>query len=706
MRRLSEGSYSYRIGADVGGTFTDLVLLRSDGHVVTKKMHSGRGGYHQPILDGVKQLLAETGAKPSAITEVCHGSTIATNALIQRQGALTGLLTTKGFRDVLELRRLRRPNSNDLLWDKPEPLVPRRLRLEVQERMSAQGEVLVHLDTAGVRRAIETLVHQGAESVAVCLLNSPFNPVHEEAIAGILRQEYPSLAVSISTEVFSAIREYERTSTTVVNAYVMPLVATYLAAFRKGLTEMGIEAPLLIMGSNGGVITARVAMERPALVVESGPAAGVIGASEIAKEVKVQNLVCMDMGGTTTKAAMLEDGQPSFAPEHEVGGETSQGSWLGQGGGYHLLGRCIDLSEIGAGGGSIVSVDAAGGITVGPRSAGATPGPICYGSGGVEPTITDANVLIGYLNPKYLLGGGLVLDVDSTRRIFEQKVARPTGLALDEAAHGVHRVANSTMARSIGTVTTGRGRDVREMALCVFGGGGPVHAAGIAEILGIHRIIIPPSPGVFSAVGMLCSQPQVEFVQAFWRVLSEIDSSTLEAGFRDLEERAVNTLRAEGFEPAHIEMLRWVDAKYVDQVHELMVHVPNTSDKVQILASLAEAFAQEHERHYGHRAAEEPIQLVNLRVIGRVRSQEGNHQLSLKQLGESLYRKQSRKQIRSAYFGKDQGWVNTPVISRAELSDRPIHGPLIIEEYDSTIVVPPNFYTSVDAFWNVILELA
>lgn len=705
MARLNEGPYTYRIGADVGGTFTDLVLLRSDGHVVTKKVHSNKAGYHQPVLDGVEELLADTGVRASAIIEVCHGATVATNALMQRQGAVTGLITTEGFRDVLELRRLRRPSSNDLLWDKPEPLVPRRRRLEVQERMSAEGDVLAALDEGAVRKTVDALVHQGVESVAVCLLNSPFNPVHEQAIARILRTEYPSLSVSISTEVFSAIREYERTSTAVVNAYVMPLVATYLGALRSGLTKMGIEAPLLIMGSNGGVITSRAAMERPALVVESGPAAGVIGASHLAKQMKGKDLVCMDMGGTTTKAALLEGGRPTFAPEQEVAGESAQASWLWQGGGYHLLGRCIDLSEIGAGGGSIISVDVGGGIRVGPRSAGAMPGPVCYGSGGEEPTITDANVLTGYLNPNYLLGGGLALDLEMTRHIFEEKVARPAGLALDKAAHGVQLVANSTMARAIGTVTTGRGRDVRDMELCVFGGGGPVHAAGIAEILGIKRIIVPPSPGVFSAVGMLCSQPEIEFVQAYWKPLSEMDVSMLEANFRALEEQALGTLEAEGFGRGQIRMVRWIDAKYVDQVHELMVLVQENWDRAELLRRIAEAFTDEYERHYGHRSQGEPIQLVNLRVIGQVQWANGNRQLSLKRLGESLYGRQPKKGSRSACFGGDRGWITTPVISRAELCEHPAYGPLIVEEYDTTIVVPPNFSASVDASWNVILEL-
>jgi len=705
MARVKEEPYTYRIGADVGGTFTDLVLLRSDGHAVTRKVNSNKAGYHQPVLDGIKELLSDAGVQPSSIVEVCHGATVATNALIQRQGAITGLITTEGFRDVLELRRLRRPSSNDLLWDKPEPLVPRRRRLEVEERMSAEGEVLVALNEDAVRRAIDSLVLQGVESLAICFLNSPFNPAHEQAVARIVRAEYPSLSVSVSTEVFSAIREYERTSTAIVNAYVMPLVATYLDALRIGLKRMGIEAPLLIMGSNGGVITSRAAMQRPALVVESGPAAGVIGASHLAKQMKGADLVCMDMGGTTTKAALLEGGLPTFAPEQEVAGATAQASWLWQGGGYHLLGRCVDLSEIGAGGGSIISVDAAGGIKVGPRSAGASPGPVCYGTGGDEPTITDANVLTGYLNQEYLLGGQLALDIERTRRVFMDKVARPAGLSLEMAAHGVQLVAHSTMARAIGTVTTGRGRDVRDMDLCVFGGGGPVHAAGIADVLGIRRIIVPPSPGVFSAVGMLCSKPEMEFVRAYWKAVQGMSGSSLLESFGELEVQAIEALEAEGFARNRIELVRWVDAKYVDQVHDLMVPVQSDWPQSELVTKIASAFADEYERQYGHRSDGEPIQIVNLRVIGKVASVNAHGELSLKRLGESLYGMHPKKQSRSVYFGAMHGWITTPVVSRTDLTGCSTEGPLIVEEYDTTILVPPHFCASVDASWNVVIEI-
>src|SRR5256712_3726729 len=450
---------SFRVGVDIGGTFTDIGLLDDAGRIHTKKVSSSVEDYARAIVDGLDEVFAETGLSGRSLSEILHGTTVASNAILELRGARTGLITTRGFRDVLEVRRIRMPKLYDRAWEKPVPLVERYLRREVDEGVDGQGRVQKPLDPAEVERVLDRLLAEKIEALAVCLLNSYANPAHEARIAEIVRRRAPGLTLSVSAEVLPEIREYERTSTTVINAYVMPIVKRYLGTLRGGLDASGVTAPLMIMQSNGGLMTDQAAAARPVHIIESGPAAGVVGAQTLARKIGLGKLVTFDMGGTTAKASIVEDGEVSRATEYQVGGGIMSGSRLLTGAGYVLRVPAIDLAEVGAGGGSLVWIDPGGALQVGPQSAGASPGPLCYDMGGREPTITDANVILGYLNPTRLAGGAVKLNAARAHEVFEEKVAGPLGMPLVEAAHGAHLIAASNMMRAIRGVSSERGRD-------------------------------------------------------------------------------------------------------------------------------------------------------------------------------------------------------------------------------------------------------
>src|SRR5262245_26006801 len=450
---------AFRVGVDIGGTFTDIVFLDADGHLHTKKVSSSVDDYARAIVDGLREVFRETGLGGGDVAEVLHGTTVASNAILELRGARTGLITTKGFRDVLEIRRLRMPRLYDLTWEKPTPLVERYLRRTVDERINARGEVERPLDPAEVEREIDRLLAEGIEALAICLLNSYANPAHERAIRDAVRRKAPEMALSVSSEVLPEIKEYERTSTTVINAYVMPVVRRYLATLRSGLGEIDVRAPLLIMQSNGGLMTAEAATATPMHIIESGPAAGVVGAQVLARRMALEKVITFDMGGTTAKASIIEDGEVNQAGEYQVGGGIMLGSRLLTGAGYLLRVPSIDLAEVGAESGSLVWVDAGGTLQVGPRNAGACPGPLCKYFSAAEPTRNAAAVILGYLNPLTLAGGAVKLNAGRAREVFEEKVARSMGLSLERAAHGAHLIAASNMMRAIRAVSSERGRD-------------------------------------------------------------------------------------------------------------------------------------------------------------------------------------------------------------------------------------------------------
>jgi N-methylhydantoinase A len=689
---------SYRVGVDVGGTFTDIVLLGSDGTIHTKKISSSTGNYAQAIVDGLAEVFRETGLEARSIDEIRHGTTVASNAILEKKGARTGLITTKGFRDVLEIRTLRMPRLYDIGWTKPEPLVERHLRETVDERVNALGAIERPLSRADAERAVDALLAEKIESVAVCLLHSFTNPAHELMIRDIVRDKAPGLPCSVSCEVLPEIKEYERTSTTVVNAYVMPVVSSYLKALRHGLDEAGVHARLLLMQSNGGLTTDAAAVERPIHIIESGPAGGVIGAQALARSKDLPKIITFDMGGTTAKASIVEDGEVTRAAEYAVGAGIMIGSRLLTGAGYTLKVPAIDLAEVGAGGGSHVWIDAAGALQVGPESAGASPGPVCYDTGGEMPTVTDANLLLGYLNPEYLVGGAVRLNLDKARRAFEERIARPLGMTIERAAHGAHLIAASNMIRAIKAVSTERGRDVRDFALFAFGGNGPVFACGMAAALGIRRIVVPPSAGLFSSFGLLYADVEHHYSRSLRRLLRKSDRREIEEVWGVLAKQALDQLAAEGFAGQKAKIRRSAALHYHGQTYELTVQLP---DGPLDFAWLEEAFGREHEKTYGHRAGpDEPVELVSIQVVG-LGLRDGP---SVPERVRASRAEPEPPAPRRAYFGAETDWRETPVIRRSDLS-KARSGPLIIEEYDSTCVVPPGATAQLDSAGNIYIEL-
>ena len=690
---------NYRLGVDIGGTFTDVVLVSHEGEYWTKKVPSTPDDYARGILDGVLQLMGEGGLDGSAVREIIHGTTVASNTILENKGAKTALITTRGFRDVLELRRLRIPHLYSLFYQPPKPLADRRLRLEVDERIGADGGIVTPLDEDSIHAAIERIRSEGAEAVAVCLIHSYRSPEHERRVGEIVRRELPGVFCSLSIDVLSEIREYERTSTTVINSYLGPIVKGYMDSLVRQLRESNIGAALRIMQSNGGVMSAAKAAESPVQIVESGPAAGVVAAHRVGQRIGVSNLSSFDMGGTTAKASLIEDGQLSRTTEYEIGAGISLSSRLVKGGGHAVKVPVVDLAEVGAGGGSIVWVDRGGALKVGPQSAGATPGPACYGAGGEEPTVTDANVVLGFLNPGYLAGGAVELKPELSRAALQEKVATPLGTGLLEAAYGVHTVANVTMIRAIRAVSTYRGRDPRDFTLLAFGGSGPVHAVEMARSLRIGRVIVPPAPGLLSAVGLLEALPEYHFVQTFFSRIADADLTALSGAYGSLEARAIRDLVAEGYAEADIVRRRSADLRYVGQAYELTVEAPAGDIGPDEVAALVERFHEEHERTYGHKAPEEPVEIVNLRLAASGKAEQ------TAPLRSNLLSNGGGDVRRDAYFGPDYRLLSTPVLSRSDLEGAGRQGPLIVEEYDATTVVPPGCTAGLDRWNNIVIEV-
>jgi N-methylhydantoinase A len=691
------GPGAWRLGVDVGGTFTDLVLLSPDGRASTRKVLSTSANYAEAVLAGTNDLLAEVGCAARDVAELIHGTTVATNAILERRGARTGLVTTEGFRDLLEIGRIRLARLYDMDQQRPTPLVRRRWRFEVAERLDHRGNVVRPIDRASLDRAIDAILAEGLDSVAICLVHAYANPVHEREVAAALRARAPDLHLTLSSDVLPEIREFERTSTTATNAYVMPVIDRYLATLEERLRSLGIAAPILIMQSNGGIMTAARARQRPVQLIESGPAAGVIAAAALARRVGAPNVISVDMGGTTAKASVIENYEIKRSNEFEIGGPISQGSRLNKGGGYLLRTPAIDIAEVGAGGGSLVTVDDAGALHVGPESAGAVPGPVCYDLGGKTATLTDANLVLGYL-AQDRLPSGLKLAADKGRKAIEEQVARPLRLSVDEAAHGIYLVGCAGIARAVRAVTVERGRDPRDFTIVAFGGNGPLLAAEMARSLEIGSVLVPPAPGVFSAIGLLEADVEQHLVKTFNRPLSELGDRDLAGELAALAAEAQALMRAEGYQQT-LETAPALDMKYVGQSFELTIPVPSNAAPAQLAALLAEAFGQEHERTYGHQAPDDPIQIVNLRVIARVPPAVERRPIRLEP------EPGAKRAERRAYFGKRLGRLATPVIGRFELGAKPRSGPLLVDEYDATTLVPPGCAARLDKLGNIIIEV-
>jgi N-methylhydantoinase A len=690
------------VAVDVGGTFTDLVAVRRYGVLNRVKVPSSPPNFAEAIADGIVKLLGAVDADSATVSLLLHGTTVATNAILERRGARTALITTRGIRDVLELRRLRRPSLFDVDWDKPEPLVPRSLRVELDERVDAAGEVVRAVDHGAVKTVLRELEETGVEAVAVCLLNSHANDAHEREVMEVIRESGSLLHASASYEVSPEIKEYERSSSTVINAYLQPAIASYVDELISRAGELKITAPIRIMKSNGGLASAEEAGRLPAAIVESGPAAGVTAAARLAAGLRLERVIAFDMGGTTAKASLIEGGVPFESAEYEVGSGLNTSRILAGGGGYTLRFPSLDVAEVGAGGGSIVWLDAMGTPHVGPQSAGASPGPACYGRGGSRPTVTDANVVLGYLSSESLADGAQQMHPQLAMNVIREHIAAPLGSDVVTAAHGVYLLANSMMARAIRGVTTERGRDPRDHVLVAYGGAGPMHAVQLARDFGMKHVVVPPAPGLFSATGLLVAEMSYDAARSVLVTIGTDRDATVLDALRDLDRDVRARAHAEGLADAQLRIDRFADVRYAGQSFELRVRIPESAIERGNLSAISEVFHRDHERMYGHALRDERVIVVNVRVRASdvsVTDEQRNAWLS----GSVPFRSTSEHE-RHAYFGAEAGRLVTSVIRRSELRGRKRVGPLIVEDPDSTTVIPPLASATVGDLGEILIE--
>ena len=677
----------YHVGVDTGGTFTDFVALdTATGDLRTLKVPSVPADPAQAVLHGLGRLGERHGVAPGAVERFIFGTTVATNAILERKGARTALVATRGTRDVIEIQRQWRHRLFDLGLRKPEPLVPRRWRLEADERLAADGSTVTPLGEEEAERVAAAVADLGVEAVAVTLLFSFLSPGHEQRIRDVFRRRAPDLHVSLSSDICPEFREYERTCTTVMNAYVMPKVDRLVQRLERELVAAGLGAGLRIMQSNGGLMSGAQARARPVHTLLSGPAGGVVGAVGVASVAGLRDVITMDMGGTSLDISLVRGGRVALSAEGRLGG-------------FPVKVPQVDTHTIGAGGGSIARLFR-GALKVGPESAGADPGPVCYGRGGAEPTSTDAAVTLGFIDPAYFLGGEIVLDREAARAAIRERIAGPFGVSDAEAARAAVRVQVANMVNGIRAVSVEQGLDPREFALLPFGGAGSLYAGLIAEEMGIGRILAPVHPSVLSALGMLMTD--VKYTQVMTRVLAadRTDDELLGRIYRDLEERLVEVLRADGVPPDRILLERSCDMRYHGQAYEANVPVPAAAatDGVPV-AALVARFHEEHRRSYGQAAEREPVELVNFRVTG----------LGLVPKATLRPRPDGRarghptpKGHRDAYFGGDTGWARCPVFERDHLATgAEIAGPALVEEPGATVVLYPGHQARLDAYGNL-----
>jgi len=690
---------TYRLGVDIGGTFTDIFLLCEDsGEVAIGKVLTTPRDPAAAVVNGLRDLLAEQGVAPAAVTHLVHGTTLITNAIIERKGAKTGLITTTGFRDALEIGRERRYDIYDISLENPEPLVPRFLRREVNERLDHTGRVVTPLDPAEALAVIRSLVADGVEALAVCLLHSFRNPAHELLIKRLVAEHFPRLACSLSCEVMPEIREYERTSTTVANVYVKPLARQYLDKLNTDLRALGLPRDLFIMLSNGGITSCEIASEYPIRLIESGPAAGALAASFYSTRKKLEQVISFDMGGTTAKICLIDHGTPLVTTDFEA----ARVYRFKKGSGLPLKVPVIEMIEIGAGGGSLARVDKLGLLKVGPDSAGAEPGPACYDRGGDEPTVTDADLVLGYLSPDYFLGGKMRLNLEKARQAIEHKIARPLKVDLLRAAWGIHQVVNENMANAARIHLVEKGRDSRDYSLIAFGGAGPVHAYRVAERLKLKTLVCPLAAGVTSAFGMLTAPLAFDFVQSYVTSLSDLDFAILEQLYADLETRGRHLLAAAGVEGA-ITVTRSADMRYLHQGSEIHVPLPPGLLTRADLPALRRAFAEEYERLYKRLNPGVEIEVVNWRLV----ASGPRPQIALQPpaaSGRSLAA--ACKGERLVYLPEFEGFVPCSVYDRYLLPvGATCPGPAIVEERECTVVVGPGAQANVDEEQNLMIRL-
>jgi N-methylhydantoinase A len=678
----------YRIGIDVGGTFTDFTMIdESAGVVHFHKVPSTPHDPSQAIATGIGGMLQAHGVAPSQISHVGHGTTVATNLIIERKGARVGLITTRGFRDILEIGRQTRPHLYDYGVGKPPVAVPRQFRIEVGERVDARGGVRETLDEQAVREAARYFAAHDIGAVTICFLHSYRNPVHEQRAREIVAQEMPQAYISLSSEVLPEFREYERLSTTVLNAAVGPRMAHYLQQFLLRVQELGIAHEPHTVHSNGGLMSISSVRQFPVRTCLSGPAAGVVGAAAVGRAIGSPNLVTFDVGGTSTDVSLICDGKPLFTSHRHVAG-------------YPVKTPMVDIHVIGAGGGSIAWMDDAGALKVGPHSAGAVPGPVGYGRGGVEPTITDAEITLQRLNPVALLNGRMAVHAQAARDVIQHKVAEPLGLGVEAAAEGILRIATANMSRAIRAVSTERGHDLANFALFAFGGAGPLHAVEVAQECGIPRVIIPQEPGTMCARGILLSDISFDFVRSEITLATPENWRRVASTFDALREQAGAWLAAEGVAAALRTANCAVDARYEGQNFEVQVALDDTAPSG--FTEFMQRFSQAHRREYGYDVDDRAVQIINVRV--QALGQVVKAPLAPRTTGGSIQAAQIGS--RRAYFGAGPGWVDTPVYDRTRLpTGQVLHGPALVEEMSSTTIVGVGHHAVVDDFGNLIITL-
>jgi len=681
-----------RIGVDVGGTFTDTVYLDEEtGELRIAKASSTSANYSDGILNSVDKIKDTL----DDVQFFSHGTTVGVNALLEDDLADMGLLTTEGFKDVLEIGRSNRTNMYDPFYEKPTPLIPRRVRLEVPERIGTDGEIVTELDEEAVRDRLDELEEQGVDGVVVTLLNAYANPAHEQRIGEIIENEYPELHVTLSSDISREYREYERTSTATINMGIMPVMTAYLDTLEEAFADLGYDEELYIMQSNGGIMTTESAKGIPVNTLKSSLSGGVAGLLTLSKVLGRDNIIGADMGGTSFDIELILDGEARTRPSYKI--ETPKSGDDG----YPIKTPTLDVHSIGSGGGSIAWTDEGGGLHVGPESAGADPGPICYGRGGTKPTVTDAHVVLGRLNPDHLLGGDLELQAQSAHEAFDA-FGDELGLDAVEAASGVLEIANTTMARSIRTNILRKGGDPRDFTYVAFGGAGPAHAVEIASQIDIPEVVITNSPGNFSAWGILTTDVKHDYVRTFVSPVTETSPRDLESMFGDLKAEGEDQLATEGIEPDSQEFLRSVGMRYVGQEHTLNIPVPNGGLEEADLSMITDRFDEAHEQQYRHSAPEEPKEIVTVQLTakGMIESPD----LPGVDVGDESVLESAVIDERDVYF-EDTGFVDTEIIDRAELqANNELSGPAIIEETTSTTVLPPSFEASVNEFGHIIVD--
>ncbi|MEC8135521.1 MAG: hydantoinase/oxoprolinase family protein [Pseudomonadota bacterium] len=687
-----------RVGVDVGGTFTDFVLVDEKRDLIfTGKRQTTPEDPSIAITDGLERLVSESGTSVPELDAVVHGTTLVANTIIERKGAKVGLITTKGFRDSLEMGREIRYDLYDLFFEKPEPLAPRFLRQPVDERIDAKGNVLRPLDENTLGAAAEKLVAEGVEAIAICFMHAYANDAHERQAKEILDAKYPDMPITTSTEVAPEIREYERANTACANAYVLPLMQRYLGDLSQKLSDQGLKQPLYLMQSGGGIASVTRGQAAPIHLIESGPAAGATAGAFYGRLTGTEQVISFDMGGTTAKMCLIEEYEPEHAHEFEAGRVRR----FKKGSGLPLKVPVIDLIEIGAGGGSLARVDNMGLLKVGPDSAGSEPGPVCYGLGGTQPAVTDADLLLGYLSPKYFLGGEMDLDLGLVKDAVEEKLANVTGLSVEEVAAGIHTIVNENMASATRMYIAEKGRDPRRYALIASGGAGPVHAYGMAKLLKISRVICPLGAGVLSALGFLVAAPGTDSVRSYVSRLENLDWDRLNRLFREMEEEAMAQIVEAGADPATVTMRRRADMRYSGQGFEIDVPVPDGEMDGSAADVMRQSFLDKYQELFGRQIDDLPIEALTWRIY----ASGPTPNVELNFAGQQIDEDPSDKGERQVYF-PETGYATCRIYNRYALKPGDsFRGPAVIEERESTAVAGPDTTVSIDKYLNLVIDI-